>query len=92
MHYDSAIRREHVGGHGAISPRRYRPALANLAAWSKQPHQVYLHGENATVAAIAFGGVPGAVALLEQMAGPELVGPRLPLTTTRPLRGPGAPR
>ncbi|MCM3609240.1 hypothetical protein M4D49_27520 [Cupriavidus pauculus] len=72
----AAIRRDHAGGHGAISPRRYTPALANPIAWAKQPHHVYLHGAGGHIAAVAFGGVPGAVALLEQMAGPEFVAPR----------------
>ncbi|MGC4418476.1 hypothetical protein [Cupriavidus sp. Met-2] len=65
-----------MGGHGAISPRRYKPALAKHAAWAKQPHHVYLHTNSGTVAAVAFGGIEGSIALLEQMAGPEFVGPR----------------
>lgn len=76
MATEAAIRRDHAGGHGAISPRRYTPARSNHAAWAKQPHHVYLHAHSGPVAAVAFGGIEGAIALLEQMAGPEFVGPR----------------
>jgi len=76
MATEIAIRRDYIGGHGVVSPRRYTPALANHAAWAKHPHHVYLHADSGPVAAVAFGGIDGAIALLEQMAGPEFVGPR----------------
>lgn len=76
MANETAIRRDHVGGQGAISLRRYAPALANRAAWAKHPHCVYLHGAEGSVPAVAFGGIAGAIDLLEQMAGQEFIGPR----------------
>lgn len=75
---EHAIRRDHVGGHGAICPRRYTPSHASKhGAWFKQPHYLALHTKDGMIAAVAFGGIAGAISLLEQLAGPEFVGPRL---------------
>lgn len=77
-HREEAIRRNLVGGHCAIVPRRYTPALTKIEARHTRAHQVFWFSDGGIVQAIAFGGIDGALLVCEHMAGQELVGP-LPL-------------